>query len=184
MPYAVEDRHPSDEEPGGAMNVEPAQAFILGPGEGPQVTTTSTSGPDLETTVVKASGEDTRGAYTLRERVISANQPPVRLHRHHRMEEAFYVLEGEMAFRVGDQTITVGSGSFVFVPRGVIHTFSNPTDRPARCLFFFSPPGFERYFEELAAIRSADPSGRIDAEVLESLSRKYHTEYFDLPDRI
>jgi quercetin dioxygenase-like cupin family protein len=166
------------------MNGEPARAFVLGPGEGPQVTTTSTSGPVLETTVVKASAEDTHGAYTLRERAIAANQPPVRLHIHRQMEEAFYVLEGEMAFCVGDDTVTVGAGSFVFVPRGVIHTFSNPTDRPARCLFFFSPPGFERYFEELAALRSADPSGRIDAATLESLSRKYHTEYFELPDRI
>lgn len=46
-----------------------------------------------------------------------------------RFDEAFYVLEGTLAFRLGDHTRDAGSGSAAFVPRGTAHTFANPGDQ-------------------------------------------------------
>jgi len=54
----------------------------------------------------------------------------------HRHTEAFYVLEGELAFQVGAEceTITIGAGGFVAVPPGVAHSFRTAGGHPARWL--------------------------------------------------
>ena len=160
------------------------EGVVLGPGEGRRATVAGTAGAATATTLVKADGAQTRGAYTLRESWIAPRQPPVQMHIHHGMEEGFYVLEGRLWFRLGDREVTAGAGSFVLVPRGVRHTFGNPDGEPARCLTLFSPPGFERYFEELAGLRAASPDGLIDAATLVALAVRYETEYFDLPARV
>ena len=75
-------------------------------------------------------------------------------HVHTAIEESFYVLEGSLNLQVGDETGDgIGPGSFMFVPKGAAHRFWNDTDKPARILFISSPPGHERYFEELAGTR-------------------------------
>ncbi len=53
------------------------------------------------------------------------------LHVHHDEEEWFYVIEGEITFWVGGETVVAPAGSFVFGPRDVPHTFvvTSPTAR-------------------------------------------------------
>ncbi len=46
----------------------------------------------------------------------------------------FYILEGMLAFTIGDETITVTRGATVVVPRGLAHALFNPTAAPATCL--------------------------------------------------
>jgi mannose-6-phosphate isomerase-like protein (cupin superfamily) len=161
-----------------------SEGIVLEPGAGRRVTVAGTSGAATASLLVKAAGGDTHGAYTLRETFVAARQPPVRVHIHHGMEEGFYVLEGRLRFRLAERDVTMGAGSFVLVPRGVVHTFSNPGDEPARCLILFSPPGFERYFEELAGLRAASADGLVDSAALAALAARYETEYFDLPPRV
>jgi mannose-6-phosphate isomerase-like protein (cupin superfamily) len=72
---------------------------------------------------------------------------PVR-HRHAQMTDIFYVLEGELTFDLGDEQRTVGVGSFVLVPPGVVHTFSNRGSVPARFLNVYQPAGNEHYLKE------------------------------------
>jgi mannose-6-phosphate isomerase-like protein (cupin superfamily) len=74
--------------------------------------------------------------------------PPL---HHHDFDEAFYVLEGELTFRLRDEVVKVGPGELVFAPRGVPHTFANLSDAPARQLITCTPAGFERYFARMAA---------------------------------
>jgi mannose-6-phosphate isomerase-like protein (cupin superfamily) len=76
--------------------------------------------------------------------------PPL---HHHDFDEAFYVLEGELAFRLRDEIVRAGPGELVFAPRGVPHTFANLSDAPARQLIICTPAGFERYFARMAAER-------------------------------
>lgn len=66
------------------------------------------------------------------------------------------MLEGEIGVMIGDEVFTATKGSYVLKPRGIPHTFWNPGPEPARVVEIFSPAGFERYFEELAEILSAD----------------------------
>jgi mannose-6-phosphate isomerase-like protein (cupin superfamily) len=70
--------------------------------------------------------------------------PPL---HHHAFDEAFYMLEGEMTFRLGDELLTAGPGSLTFAPSGSHHTLANLSDRPARYLLVCTPGGFERRFD-------------------------------------
>jgi mannose-6-phosphate isomerase-like protein (cupin superfamily) len=82
--------------------------------------------------------------------------PPLHLHPH--QEEWFYVMEGEVAFQVGEQRVTLGSGESVLGPRGVPHTFSAVAATPSRMLIAFSPAGqMEMFFREVHDPHMQDP---------------------------
>jgi quercetin dioxygenase-like cupin family protein len=77
---------------------------------------------------------------------------------HHEFDEAFYVLEGELTFQLGDELFTRGAGELAFAPRGVPHTYANLSGSGARALIVCTPAGFERYFARMAAKREGvDP---------------------------
>ncbi len=61
------------------------------------------------------------------------------LHLHHADDEAWYVLEGELGFRLGDEEVVVEAGSAVMAPRGTPHTFWNAGDVEARYLLVMTP---------------------------------------------
>jgi quercetin dioxygenase-like cupin family protein len=64
-------------------------------------------------------------------------------HVHHQHTDAFYVLEGELTFRVGPdlQRVTAPVGTFVAVPPNVIHGFDNDGSEQVRFLNFHAPSG-------------------------------------------
>ena len=105
---------------------------------------------------MKATAETTNGAFGLLESLIVPGFSPP-LHVHHREDESFYVLEGELTMRCGDRTFAAGAGAFVFLPRGVPHTFVVEGDQPARMLTLITPGGGEAFFRE--AGRPADRDG-------------------------
>ncbi len=134
--------------------------------------------------VVKVRDEDTAGAYSIHDNTIPPGSPGPRPHipRHH--EEAFYVLEGELTVRVGPRTITAPAGSFVVVPRGVVHQPSNPGPQPTRVLLIFSPAGMDHFFEEAAEGRmplQAAPTDPVVLEKLEAFTDKYGYEFAEFP---
>ena len=51
-------------------------------------------------------------------------------HIHYLQEEAHYVLEGTFSFLNGDEWIEAPAGSFLWIPRGVRHTFRNTGAQP------------------------------------------------------
>jgi uncharacterized cupin superfamily protein len=55
-------------------------------------------------------------------------------HLHFHDDEAWYVLEGRLMVRVGDEEVEARAGSAVFVPRGTRHTYWNPDSAPVRYL--------------------------------------------------
>jgi len=67
----------------------------------------------------------------------------------HDFDEAWYLLEGELVFQLGDEVVTKRAGDFVFAPRGVPHTLANHTDAPAKYVLVITPAGFERYFARM-----------------------------------
>lgn len=60
------------------------------------------------------------------------------LHLHHDDDEAWYVIEGSLRVRVGDDVHDVPAGGAVLGPRGVPHTFCNPAPDPVRYLLVMS----------------------------------------------
>lgn len=99
---------------------------------------------------IRVRSEDTDGRFGLIEQVVPAGFPGPALHVHPDFAETFYVIDGEIAVRVGDEAHEAGPGTVAVVPPGTPHTFANPSDRPARVLVFVTPGGFERYFEALS----------------------------------
>lgn len=94
-----------------------------------------------------ARGEQTGGAYGLVELVLNkAAEPPP--HVHHREDEAFYVLDGEMTVRVGEETLHAAPGGLVFCPRGVPHRLVIDSAE-ARVLVLVTPAGLEWFWREL-----------------------------------
>jgi len=73
------------------------------------------------------------GGLTSRERPIAG------LHVHHSDDEAWYVLEGTLGFRLGDDEIEAQAGSAVLARRETPHTYWNAGDTPARYLLVLTP---------------------------------------------
>jgi mannose-6-phosphate isomerase-like protein (cupin superfamily) len=129
---------------GAAVAEEAARRiFALGPGEGEAWWWFG----GLAT--IKATSEQTDGHYCLVE-VLVPEFPMEEslLHVHHFEDEGFYVLEGEMTFYVGEETIKARPGSFLFGPKDVPHAFSVDSG-PARLLFLLSPAGMEGGIREM-----------------------------------
>jgi quercetin dioxygenase-like cupin family protein len=131
---------------------------------------------------IKATGKETGGHYTIVE-VLEPEGEEAPLHVHHREDEGFWVLEGELTFEVGDQTIKAGPGSFVFGPKDVPHRYTVDSG-PARLLFVLSPAGFEEFIyatsepaEELTLPRPPEgPPDEAEMEQLAALARQYGAE--------
>jgi quercetin dioxygenase-like cupin family protein len=90
---------------------------------------------------IKATAADTGGQMTIVE-VTEHPGAEAPLHVHHRDDEGFWILEGEVTFEVGDETIAAGVGDYVFGPRGIPHRFT-VGDRGCRMLFILVPGGIE-----------------------------------------
>jgi mannose-6-phosphate isomerase-like protein (cupin superfamily) len=99
----------------------------------------------------KAMGEDTNGQYTLFELQVDPEigPPP---HIHHREDEAFYIQEGELEFQLGDQTVIATPGTFLYSPKGHLHSFKNITNQRAKMLVWCMPAGIEKYFVEVGVL--------------------------------
>ena len=96
---------------------------------------------------IKATGEQTGGRYSVVE-ILAPDGYEAVLHVHHQEDEGFYILEGEMTFYVGEQTIEAHPGSSLFGPKDVPHAFTVDSG-PARLLFVFSPAGLEGLIREM-----------------------------------
>jgi quercetin dioxygenase-like cupin family protein len=93
------------------------------------------------------TGAETGGAYFAMEALVApgGGPPP---HIHTREDETFYILDGSIEFRLGDETVTAGPGDYVSVPRGVVHNFRNPSNQVSRLILTFTPAGMEHFFLE------------------------------------
>lgn len=120
--------------------------------------------------VIKATGDDTGGTFFLAESTIPPGFPGPPPHTHETLTDMFYVLEGTLTFHLGDDSRTAGPGTFVCVPPGEVHTFSNASDRPVRLLNFSTPSGWERYMRELAA---AGRQGPLTPETIGELASRH-----------
>jgi mannose-6-phosphate isomerase-like protein (cupin superfamily) len=62
------------------------------------------------------------------------------LHVHHADDEAWYVLEGMLRFRIGDEVREVGPRGAVLAPKGTPHAYGNARHGlPARYLLVMTP---------------------------------------------
>jgi quercetin dioxygenase-like cupin family protein len=127
---------------------------------------------------IKARAEDTGGALGLVEAHFRQQGFGPPLHVHSREDEAFYILEGEIRFRQGEDEFVGGPGSWVWGPRGIPHAF-RVHSRGARALVMLTPGGFERMFEEggvQASESDTPPEQPYDPAAAQALAERFGFE--------
>jgi quercetin dioxygenase-like cupin family protein len=98
----------------------------------------------------KAISGNTLGAYSLFEVTVAPQgEPPLQAYSWE--QQAYYILEGELVIRQSDRSFKVTAGSFVDIPKGILHTFKNVGTSPVRLLAIITPIGYEKSFEEWAS---------------------------------
>jgi quercetin dioxygenase-like cupin family protein len=143
---------------GGRMTSVASRVVHVPAGDGPVLwvpeDTIDGLGSVQATYTIKGTGETTGGTLALVEASVppGSGPPP---HVHDNSDEAYYVLAGQVEVLDQDDTLRVGAGDFVFIPRGTLHRFRNVGADAARLLFMFTPAGFERLFFEVG--RPAQP---------------------------
>jgi quercetin dioxygenase-like cupin family protein len=88
--------------------------------------------------ILLANSPSTGGAYSL----IHLTATPgfaSPYHLHHIEDEAFYVLDGEFTFFCGDKKTVLGSGGYIFLPRGVPHGLRCSSVKDSRLLIHVIP---------------------------------------------
>lgn len=133
-------------------------------------------------TLIRASGETTNGAFGL---IESWSMPPgfaSPYHTHHLEDEAFYVLEGELAVVCGGKWIKAGPGAYVYGPREIPHGFKVIGNVPARMLLLCSPGGFEHFVRDQATDMTAPPAPPDMARMMELAARHKIDIHGPLPE--
>lgn len=103
-------------------------------------------------------------------------------HTHHREDESFYILEGEVAFICDGKWLKAGPGTFVYGPREIPHGFKVIGNSLAKLLVICTPGGFERFILEQAT-PITEPPAPPDMAKLMMLAEKYRIDiHGPLPD--
>ena len=112
---------------------------------------------------------DTDRALTMFEAIVPPGAGVGVPHHHSGWEETVYGIDGVTTLTVAGKRIEVRAGDAIIIPRGVVHSLKNGTDRPARSLCVITPGVLgPEFFREIAAIAvpGAPPDPKKMAEVM------------------
>ena len=132
----------------------------------------------------KALGAETNGQFWALEGLADRHMT-VPLHVHHREDELWYVLEGQIRFTIGAETFDRGPGTFAYIPRNVPHTFQVISET-ARWFGVGTPAGLDQWFFEtgepaqsltLPPVPDAPP----DLDMIERTVNAYGTDLLGPP---
>jgi quercetin dioxygenase-like cupin family protein len=109
----------------------------------------------------KVTAEETGGAFLIFEDRLEAGKATP-LHTHPAADETFYMLEGEIRLRIGQQERLLGAGGIAVMPRGTPHAFL-VTSPQARMLCLQTPGGGEAFYRDASDPATQDnPVGPVD----------------------
>ena len=115
----------------------------------------------------KVATEDSNGGVFLFQQRTLEKGGPFR-HLHHEQDEWFFVVEGEFAFEVGDESFRLSAGDSLFAPRGVPHAWAHVDESPGSMMVMVQPAGdLEAFFGRLAGL-SRPPTWDERAAMLEA----------------
>ena len=97
------------------------------------------------------------------------------IHRHLKMNEAFYVLEGSGIFILNDVRHSFDKGGTIFIPKNSWHGFENP-DHELLLLWTMSPAGLDGFFRDTCS-PSGLPPKQLNREQIHEIALKYGTEF-------
>src|SRR5262245_4538587 len=145
------------------------QGFVVLPNQAPRFS--GPAGSEADITEMLATREQTGGSFGVwRYTKVLEGGPPLHIHRTE--DEFFYVLSGEFNFQLGDCITRTPAGSFVFIPKDMVHTFQHVGSEPGVLLGSVHPGGFEGLFQGLPGA---------DAETIKALFKKYNMDVVGPP---
>lgn len=97
------------------------------------------------------------------------------IHRHFKMDEAFYVLAGSGTLTLNEVSHSFEPGATVFIPKNAWHGFQNP-DHELLLLWVVMPAGLDGFFRETCNPRGV-PAKHFSREQINEIARKYDTEF-------
>jgi len=118
------------------------------------------------------TGAETGGAFFTAEVTVPPGGGPP-LHVHQREDESFHLLEGTLTIQAGGTTLNASPRDFVYLPRGMAHSFKNTGNADAKFLVVVTPAGLENFFAETfdpATDRSSRPPLATEALVARLLA--------------
>jgi quercetin dioxygenase-like cupin family protein len=127
---------------------------------------------------LKLSADQTAGAYGLIERINAKVEGP-NPHTHSHLEEAWYVIDGELLFQSKETQSRAGPGTFVLVPSGVDHRFWAEPGKTPTYLLIVTPGGFANFFQERLSLPGRDANKPFAAQspevrrAMDDLAAKY-----------
>ena len=107
------------------------------------------------------------------QQVMAGSGIPV--HRHLKMEEAFWVLEGSGSVLLGEVRYRLEKGGTIFIPRNTWHGFENPKHE-LLLLWVVTPAGLDGFFRETCSPPGM-PRKQFTREQMAEIGRRYETEF-------
>jgi mannose-6-phosphate isomerase-like protein (cupin superfamily) len=132
---------------------KPRSALVLQPGQGRSYPMGRIAA------LFKADGAETAERYSISEWWLEPHTQGPGAHSHPE-DDVFYVIEGVMTFRVGDEWLDAAKGALVLVPGGVTHDFENRSAARAGVLNLSIPGAFEQHMPDIAQWFAEHPPGR------------------------
>ncbi|MDQ2719421.1 MAG: cupin domain-containing protein [Bacteroidota bacterium] len=130
------------------------------------------------------SGEQTDNNYAVIDMLIPPGGGPGP-HAHKDIQEMFYVVEGEIDFKMEGGSYIAKKGAFVNIPLGgSVHCFKNTTDKIVHLLCTVVPAGLDSFFKEIgkpveSGVFLASPNlTKVELDKLKSLAEKYGQELY------
>ena len=118
--------------------------------------------------------ETSGGNATAFECEVPTNTVMAAAHSHDGFEETVYGLSGRTTFTVAGETIEIGPGDSICIPRGVVHGFVNGGSEEARFLAIISPGLFgPAYFREINEVLAASAGGPPDLAAMGEVMRAH-----------
>ena len=97
------------------------------------------------------------------------------IHRHFKMDEAFYILEGRGTFILNEVRHPFEKGGTIFIPKNSWHGFANP-DHELLLLWVMTPAGLDGFFRETCTPPGVPPK-QLTREQINEIARKYGMEF-------
>ena len=149
---------------------EAPQGYVLGAAEGEHLIHFRDHG-NIFIKAGAATGSDNLALGT-QQVTVGAGIP---IHRHLKMDEAFYVLEGSGIFTLNDVRHAFEKGGTIFIPKNSWHGFANP-DHELLLLWIMSPAGLDGFFRDTCNPPGVPPK-QFTREQINEIARKYATEF-------
>jgi mannose-6-phosphate isomerase-like protein (cupin superfamily) len=119
--------------------------------------------------MLRLTGDDTAGAYSLFEYIVPAGLggPPTHIHAY--QDELFTCTAGKVTVELDGVSRVMTPGSSLMMPRNVPHMFYNPFDKETRIVAVVSPAGLEKYYKELSEL----PPGPRDMTKIAAIMKRH-----------